>query len=99
MSLLAEHIVNRLEKRLNSSNDTTPVSLISGSKHKYFSSPTVVSFEKMDDSNTTLLKIETIDRTGVLANIAKAFVDCKIRILNARITTAGEKAIDYYGSC
>ncbi len=96
MSLLAEHIVNRLEKRLNSSNDTTPVSLISGSKHKYFSSPTVVSFEKMDDSNTTLLKIETIDRTGVLANIAKAFVDCKIRILNARITTAGEKAIDYF---
>ena len=100
MSLLAEHIVNRLEERLNSHNDTSPVSLISangsGSKHKYFSSPTVVGFEKMDDTNSTLLKIETIDRTGVLANIAKVFVDCKIRILNARITTAGEKAIDNF---
>ena len=96
MSLLAEHIVKRLEERLNNSNDTTPVSLISSSKHKYFSSPTVVGFEKMDDANTTLIKIETIDRAGVLANIAKAFVDSKIRILNARITTAGEKAIDHF---
>ncbi len=96
MSLLAEQIVKRLQERLNSSTDTTPVSLISSSKHKYFSSPTVIGFEKMDDANTTLLKIETFDRTGVLANIAKAFVDCKIRILSARITTAGEKAIDYF---
>lgn len=96
MSLLAEHIVKRLQERLNNSNDTTQVSLISSSKHKYFSSPTVIGFEKMDDTNTTLLKIETIDRTGVLANIAKAFVDSKIKILNARITTAGEKAIDHF---
>jgi [protein-PII] uridylyltransferase len=53
----------------------------------------------MDDSNMTQIKIETIDRSGVLANIAKAFIDCKIRILNARIATAGEKAIDYFDIC
>ena len=46
--------------------------------------------------NTTQLKIETINRSGVLANIAKAIIDCKFKVLSARIATAGEKAIDYF---
>ena len=40
--------------------------------------------------------IETIDRTGVLANIAGAIVDNGLKILNARIATAGEKAVDSF---
>ena len=95
-SLLAEQIVNRLRERLSESTDSTQVSLSSSRRLKHFSSPTVVSFRTIDDSNTIQIKIETIDRSGVLANIAKAFIDCKIKILNARIATAGEKAIDYF---
>ncbi len=99
MSLLAEKIVNRLEKSLNNGADTTHISLGSDRKHKYFSSPTIISFKNTDDDNATQIKIETIDRTGVLANIAKAFIDNKVKILNARIVTAGEKAIDYFTIC
>ena len=96
MSILAEQIIHLLQDSLSSEADLTHASLSSSRKHKYFSSPTVISFKDMNDNNTTRLKIETIDRTGVLANIAKALIDCNLRLLNARITTAGEMAIDYF---
>ncbi len=96
MSFVAEQIIHQLDERLNSSADAILAPLSSSSKHKYFSSPTVFSFKNTNENNATQLKIETIDRTGVLVNIAKAFIDCKIKILNARIATAGEKAIDYF---
>ncbi len=96
MSVVAEHIIDRLQESLQNNTDATPASLSSSRKHKYFTSPTVVSFKNVNDNNATRVKIETIDRTGVLINIAKTFVDNKIRLLNARITTAGEKAIDHF---
>jgi len=96
MSLVAEQIIERLQDKLSHSTGTTQTSLSGSSKHRYFSSPTVVNFEDNDDNNTTQIMIETIDRTGVLANIAKTFIDCKIKLLNARIATAGEKALDYF---
>ncbi|MBE9564050.1 MAG: [protein-PII] uridylyltransferase [Proteobacteria bacterium] len=96
MSSIADQITHNIKQRLNNDTDAPPIQLSSSSKHKYFSSPTVISFKKINDKNTTRLKIETIDRTGVLANIAKAIIDCNFKILSARIATAGEKAIDYF---
>ena len=96
MSLIASEIKHSLEERLNDITDTKHAALGGNGKHKYFSSPTVISFRKVNESNTTQIKIETMDRPGVLANVAKAFIDCKIKIINARIVTAGEKAIDYF---
>jgi len=96
MSVIAEQIIERLQESLNRSTDATPASLGGSSKHKYFTSPTVVSFKNINDNNATQIKIETIDRTGVLANIAKTFIDNKIRLMSARIATAGEKAIDFF---
>ncbi|MBE9560596.1 MAG: [protein-PII] uridylyltransferase [Proteobacteria bacterium] len=96
MSFVADQLIHSLEERLASSADATQSPLTVNSKHKYFSSPTVISFKKVNDDTATLLKIETIDRIGVLTNIAKAFIDCKFKILSARIATAGEKAIDYF---
>jgi [protein-PII] uridylyltransferase len=96
MSLAAREIILRLQERLIHGTVSSSSSLGIGSKHKYFSSPNVITFKNTDDNNATCLTIETIDRTGVLENIAKVFIDCKIKILNAIITTAGEKAIDYF---
>ncbi len=96
MTLTAENITNRLQEKLNSKTETRQTSLRSSHKHKYFSSPTVINFDNSDDNSTTLLSIETIDRMGVLANIAKAFIDCNVKILNARIATVGENALDYF---
>ncbi len=96
MSLIAENIMHRLQKRLNDNTDTTQPSLDISRKLKHFPSPTVISFKEIDENNTTLLRIETIDRSGVLASIAKVLIEYKMKILNARIATAGEKAIDYF---
>ncbi|MBE9567678.1 MAG: HD domain-containing protein, partial [Proteobacteria bacterium] len=98
MSFIAQDIVEQLQQRLNNDDDSaTPTATLSGSsKHKYFSSPTEIRFKDIAENQTTLLSIETIDRSGVLQNISKTFIDCGIRLLNARVTTAGEKAIDHF---
>jgi [protein-PII] uridylyltransferase len=96
MSFVAEQLIHHIEEYLNNSSIATHASLSGSSKHKYFSSPTVIKFKNTNENRLTLLQIETVDRTGVLANIAKVFADCKIRIINARITSVGEKAIDQF---
>ncbi len=96
MSYVASQIVHHLQENLNDSAGTTQTLISGSSKHKYFSSPTAIRFNNASDNKTTLLSIETIDRSGVLENIANTFIDCKIKLLNARITTAGEKAIDRF---
>ena len=91
----AQGIIHRLRERLANNKKIDLSDTIFSKKHKHFSSPTVIKFKNLDD-NITRLEIETIDRTGVLANIAKAFVESKITISSAKITTAGEKAIDHF---
>jgi [protein-PII] uridylyltransferase len=96
MAMAAEQIAARVSERLHRKFDATPYSLNSGRKHRHFNSPTEVTFSESDSGKATQIMIETIDRTGVLANIAKAFLDNGVRIQNARISTAGEKAIDHF---
>ena len=96
LSLVARQITRLLQEQLSSEADTSKTALSSSRKHKYFPSPTVIRFKNVNDGNATRMKIETLDRTGVLASIAKAIIDCDIRLLNARIATAGELAIDYF---
>ena len=97
ISYAAEQIQQRLEEKLREAGDTSQPAISTGSKHRYFSSPTEITFkEDSDNGHATRLIIETIDRTGVLANIASAFVDNGLKILNARIATAGEKAVDSF---
>jgi len=96
MSLVAEQIIHLLEDKLSNTEKPSEAVIGSNIKHKYFSSPTVITYKEANDVNATRLKIETFDRTGVLANIAKVLNDCDLRLLNARITTAGEMAIDFF---
>ena len=96
MELITEQIVLRLQEKLINDTEPTQPLLSSSHKHKYFSSPTVVSFENSSNNKTTLIIIKTLDRTGILETIAKTFVDCKIKMLNARIAAAGEKTLDSF---
>jgi len=100
ISFAADEINTRLQERLLSTNtqdgDTSPSLASAAGKHKYFSSPTVITFNNLDEDNATRIKIETIDHSGILESIAKVLYDNKINLLNARIVTAGEKAIDYF---
>jgi [protein-PII] uridylyltransferase len=101
ISFAADEIYTRLKSRLqndekqNESSTNTQSTNIAG-KNKYFSSPTVVTFKNIDEDNTTRVKIETIDRPGILESIAATLFDNQVNLLNARIITAGEKVIDYF---
>ena len=42
------------------------------------------------------MEIVTTDRPGLLSRIGRAFADCEIKLLNARITTLGSRAENVY---
>jgi [protein-PII] uridylyltransferase len=87
----------KIEHRLN--NPSLPVDNNQWNKprhHQHFTVPTAIDFENDDDWPTTRMNISTTDRQGLLAVIANVFIDCDIRIHNAKVSTAGEKAMDYF---
>ena len=63
---------------------------------KHFKVDTKVSFSKVADSGVTRLHLETADRPGILFVIARVFIQCNIGIHSAKISTAGETAIDSF---
>ncbi|MDH5611811.1 MAG: [protein-PII] uridylyltransferase [Gammaproteobacteria bacterium] len=91
-----EMIPNLCERLASDKSELAEISLSMPRTHKHFDVPTSISFEETNDPNTIRIHIDTVDRPGVLATIAKAFIDCDIDILSAKISTAGEKAIDYF---
>jgi [protein-PII] uridylyltransferase len=48
------------------------------------------------DKNRNLITIETVDSSGLLANIAKVFLKNKVSIYSARINTLGERVEDTF---
>ena len=48
------------------------------------------------DKNRNLITIETVDSSGLLANIAKVFFENKVSIYSARINTLGERVEDTF---
>ena len=48
------------------------------------------------DKNRNFITIETVDSSGLLANIAKVFFDNNTSIYSARINTLGERVEDTF---
>lgn len=87
----------KIEQRLK--NLDTPLAVDLWNKprlHKHFTVTTSVDFENDEDWPTTRVHIIASDRPGMLAVIANVFIECNIRIHNAKVSTAGEKAMDYF---
>ncbi|UCB54375.1 MAG: [protein-PII] uridylyltransferase [Thiotrichales bacterium] len=63
---------------------------------KHFPVETKISFTRVEDSGITRMHIETADRPGLLFIIARTFIQCNIGIHSAKISTAGETAIDSF---
>ena len=92
-----DEIVNRLKKDLSSDEDSLDAEYRSRTRaQKHFNVETKVRIEQLPGKDVTSLNIITTDRPGLLASIAQAFMQCNIRIHNAKISTAGEKANDTF---
>lgn len=63
---------------------------------KHFPIPTQVSFPETGSDRHTVMEVVAADHPGLLAGFARAILDCGVHLLNAKITTIGERAEDIF---
>ncbi|TWX69491.1 [protein-PII] uridylyltransferase [Colwellia demingiae] len=63
---------------------------------KKFKVPLRVNFIKIHAKNRTMIEIIALDRPGLLSNISQLFLEARVNIHSAKITTFGEKADDVF---
>ncbi|WP_078119157.1 [protein-PII] uridylyltransferase [Thiosocius teredinicola] len=63
---------------------------------KTFQMPSQVSFEQDDSRVVTWINLVTSDRPGLLSLVGQAFAKNKLRLHNARVSTAGAEAQDTF---
>lgn len=66
------------------------------SQLQHFQHATKVHFRQDNKRQRTQLIVTAADRPGLLARIGRAFVDCGIRLHNAKIITLGDKVEDRF---
>ena len=65
-------------------------------QYQHFPIKTHIGFKLDEFDQRTVMELVTADRPGLLSSIGRAFADCDIKLLNARITTLGSRAEDVY---
>ncbi|HMW71308.1 MAG TPA: [protein-PII] uridylyltransferase, partial [Cellvibrionaceae bacterium] len=63
---------------------------------KQFATPTRTRISNEDPSGYTVLEVISPDRHGLLATLGRIFMDFKIQIQNAKISTLGERVEDVF---
>ena len=63
---------------------------------RHFRFPPQVDFSITADGRRSLLGLVCPDRPGLLADVAQALRDCRLRVHDARIATFGERAEDLF---
>ncbi len=64
--------------------------------HRHFDHKMAISFAHNDKWNLTKVEISVIDKQGLLSNIAHIFYELDIYLVNARISTMGERVEDVF---
>ncbi|MBC8493853.1 MAG: [protein-PII] uridylyltransferase [bacterium] len=64
--------------------------------HQYFEHKTQIKMSENKKWHLSKLEIDTLDRVGVLSNIAYVFYRLDISIVNARVSTVGERVEDVF---
>lgn len=65
-------------------------------KLQHFHVKTEVRFLKEQRTDQTEMELFALDQTGLLAKVSQVFSELKLNLLNAKITTIGEKAEDFF---
>ena len=79
-----------------SSRDHRPVSRRMPRQYKHFPIKTHIEFKLDELDQRTVMELITADRPGLLSRVGRAFTDCKVRLLNAKIATLGSRVEDVY---
>jgi len=65
-------------------------------RHRHFPIETRVSFSADETNRRTIMRLNTLDRPGLLAEVGAVFQDCGIRLRNAKIATVGAEVDDVF---
>ncbi len=63
---------------------------------KQFKVPTTVAFSDNEELGHTTMDIVSQDRPGLLYHVSIALLECKVRLISAKVSTVGEKAEDTF---
>ena len=85
-----EDILSSKKKIANITKRRTPRQL------KFFSIPTHTNISHDKQKGYTILEVITADRPGLLATIGQIFVEFDIDLINAKISTLGERVEDIF---
>jgi [protein-PII] uridylyltransferase len=65
-------------------------------QYKHFPIKTHIYFKLDEHDQRTVMELITADRPGLLSRVGRAFADCEVKLLNAKIVTLGSRAEDVY---
>jgi [protein-PII] uridylyltransferase len=85
-----------LDELNNKSRKSWQISRRKPRQYRHFPIKTHIEFKLDKLDQRTIMEIVTSDRPGLLSRIGRAFADCEIKLLNARIATLGSRAEDVY---
>ncbi|MDE2088903.1 MAG: [protein-PII] uridylyltransferase [Gammaproteobacteria bacterium] len=63
---------------------------------KHFPTPTQVAFSDDERNRRTVMELIAADRPGLLSRVGRAFMECGVRVQNAKIATLGARAEDVF---
>ncbi|MEN6671250.1 [protein-PII] uridylyltransferase [Psychrobacter sp. B38] len=98
--LVDEESQQELKQRLiNAFKDPTVLKLTNKRmprQLRHFEVTTMIGFEFNEASDQHIMSLETLDQPGLLARVGQVFLQEKIEVHAARITTLGERAEDMF---
>ncbi len=95
--ILHQKIVDAIQEELKlTGNYSTTIKRRTPRQLKQFPIPTTTSISNDIVSGHTVLEVISPDRPGLLATIARIFMDFDIQVQNARISTLGERTEDIF---
>ncbi len=65
-------------------------------RHRHFPIETRISFASDEPNHRTIMRLNTLDRPGLLAEVGDVFRSCGIRLQNAKIATVGAEVDDVF---
>jgi [protein-PII] uridylyltransferase len=65
-------------------------------RYKHFPIKTHIAFKPDELDHRTVMELITPDHPGLLSQVGRAFTECGVKLLNARIATLGSRAEDIF---
>jgi [protein-PII] uridylyltransferase len=92
-----DEIETALLKEINSTGrDEWHISRRQPRQYKHFPIKTNIYFTPDEHEQRTVMELITADQPGLLSRVGRAFADCEVKLLNAKIVTFGSRAEDIY---